>query len=627
MRKSNPRFAIRKVYIGLGFTLVILFFIYRLFYLQLLSDEYKIKADGNAFYEKIIHPSRGMIYDAKGKLVVYNKSSSNIMVVTKEVTPFDTLELARILNVEPEYIAQRFVEIRDKKKNRGYTPFLPQLLISQISDQEVALLQEKLYRFPGFSIESRTVRDYNHPVAALILGSIGEVQPEDIERDPYYIPGDYSGRTGLEASYEKILRGVKGVEVLLRDSKGRIQGKYKNGELDKEVVSGHDLHLGLDIELQAYGEKLMWGKRGAIVMIEPETGLVRCMVSAPSFNPGMLVGKERGKNHNLLAKDTHKPLFNRAIMGTYPPGSTFKLAQGAVFLAENVITPNTVYSCHGGYPLLGGRPKCHPHGSPLSIVPAIATSCNAFFCWGLRAMLENKSKYGSIQNSFDIWKDHMVAMGFGYPLKVDLPGEKRGYIPNSQVYDNIFKKQWNSSSIISISIGQGEILTTPLQIANLATIIANKGHFYTPHLVERIDGLPADTLHIERRSTKMPAGIFQYLDQGMAAAVTGGTCRKAAIPGIEVCGKTGTAENAHGEDHSIFMGYAPRNAPKIAICVYVENAGFGASFAVPIARLMMEKYLKPDEELSPDGKAYEQKMLSTQLIPIHPEYGGQNKSL
>ncbi|MDO4790835.1 MAG: penicillin-binding transpeptidase domain-containing protein, partial [Porphyromonas sp.] len=434
-------------------------------------------------------------------------------------------------------------------------------------------------------------RDYNYHSAALVLGTTGEVNQKDLDNDSYYVPGDYSGRTGIEKEYETLLRGEKGVAVLLRDAHGRIQGSYENGKYDKEVVSGHDLKLAIDIDLQSYGEKLMSGKRGAIVMIEPSTGEIRCLVSAPSFDPSLLVGRERGQNHKMLEQDPHKPLYNRAIMGTYPPGSTFKPAQGAIFLKEKVVTPQTLYSCHHGYPLLGNRPACHPHGSPINLVPALATSCNAYFCWGLRALLEDNKRFHTIQDAFENWKNNIVNLGFGYKLNVDLPGERRGYIPNSKVYDKVYAGRWNSSSIISIAIGQGEILATPLQIANLGAIIANRGYYYTPHIVKEISNYPQDSLKIKKMNTHIPKSVFDVIDEGMAMAVLGGTCRGAAIPGISVCGKTGTAENVHGKDHSAFMGYAPRENPQIAICVYVENAGFGASFGVPIAKLMMEYYL------------------------------------
>ncbi|MDO4771028.1 penicillin-binding protein 2 [Porphyromonas sp.] len=612
MQRKNSKYAIRKYFISSVFVLVVLIYVLRLFYLQVLNPDFKMQANSIAFLRKAIYPSRGMIYDNNDKLLVYNKSTANVMVITREIKDFDTLDLCSILKIDREYIIEKMKSIKDKRTNKGYSPYLPQLFMSQITSEEAGLLQEKLYKFPGFYIEHRTTRDYNYPSAALVLGTTGEVNQKDIEDDQYYTPGDYSGRTGIERSYEKILRGEKGVSVLLRDAHGRIQGSYEDGKYDKEVVSGHDLKLGLDIELQTYGEKLMQGKRGAIVMIEPQTGEIRCMVSAPSFSPTLLIGRERGANHKLLEQDPQKPLYNRAIMGTYPPGSTFKLAQGAIFLKEKVITPQTLYSCHHGYPLLGNRPACHPHGAPLSLVPAIATSCNAYFCWGLRALLEDNKRFHTIQDAFENWKNNMVNLGFGYKLNVDLPGERRGYIPNAKVYDKVHAGKWNSSSIISIAIGQGEILTTPLQIANLGAIIANKGYYYTPHMVKEITAYPKDSLKIKRMDTHIPPEVFEVIEDGMAAAVFGGTCRGAAIPNIAVCGKTGTIENAHGKDHSAFVGYAPRENPRIAICVYVENAGFGATFAVPIARLMMEYYLKGS--LSEGSLEVERRMINAQVL-------------
>lgn len=590
-QRKNSKYAIRKYFISSTFVLVVLIYVLRLFYLQVINSDYKLQANSIAFLRKAVYPSRGMIYDNNDKLLVYNKSTANVMVITRETKDFDTVDLCNTLSIDKEYFIEKMKYIKDKKLNKSYSPYLPQLFMSQITLEEVGLLQEKLHKFPGFYVEYRMARDYNYHSAALVLGTTGEVNQKDLDNDPYYVPGDYSGRIGIEKEYESILRGEKGVTVLLRDAHGRIQGSYENGKYDRDVISGHDLKLALDIDLQSYGEKLMAGKRGAIVMIEPSTGEIRCLVSAPSFDPSLLVGRERGNNHKLLEQDPQKPLYNRAIMGTYPPGSTFKPAQGAVFLKEKVITPHTLYSCHHGYPLLGNRPACHPHGSPINLVPALATSCNAYFCWGLRALLEDNKRFHNIQEAFENWKDNMVNMGFGYKLNIDLPGERRGYIPNANVYDKIHAGKWNSSSIISIAIGQGEILTTPLQIANLGAIIANRGYYYTPHVVKGISNYPKDSLKIKKMDTHIPKEVFDVIDEGMAAAVLGGTCRGAAISGISVCGKTGTAENVHGKDHSAFMGYAPRENPQIAICVYVENAGFGASFGVPIAKLMMEYYL------------------------------------
>ncbi|MGL5272516.1 MAG: peptidoglycan D,D-transpeptidase FtsI family protein, partial [Phocaeicola sp.] len=391
----------------------------------------------------------------------------------------------------------------------------------------------------------------------------------------------------------------KGVEILLRDARGRIQGRYMDGALDQKPVPGKNLKLSIDVELQMLGERLLEGKIGSIVAIEPETGEVLCMVSSPTFDPRQMVGRQRGANQLALSKDNWKPLLNRAIMGVYPPGSTFKLSQGLTFLQEGIITPQTNYSCHNAFIYGGLRVGCHPHGSPLPLVPAIATSCNAYFCWGLYHMIGARKKYGSVQNAMTTWRDYMVSMGFGYQLGIDLPGEKRGMIPNAQFYDRHYRGSWNGLTVISIAIGQGEVTLTPLQMANLGATIANRGYYVTPHVVKEVEDEPLDSIYTKRNYTMVDANHYEVAVEGMRAAVLGGTCRSAAIPDIEVCGKTGTAQN-RGKDHSAFMGFAPMNNPKIAIAVYVENGGFGAVYGVPIGSLIMEKYLKG--ELSPESE-------------------------
>lgn len=358
----------------------------------------------------------------------------------------------------------------------------------------------------------------------------------------------------------------------------------------------------------------MAGKRGAIVAIEPATGEVLAMVTSPAFDPSLLSGKDKGVQHKALEETAGKPLLNRAIMGNYPPGSTFKPAQAGIFLAEGVVTPQTPLSCYGGYPRLGGRPRCHPHAPSPALVYSLATSCNSYYCWGMHFLLDNRNLYPSVQEAFDAWKDRIVALGFGYPTGVDLTGEKRGFIPNSKVYDKIYKGRWNSSTIISVSIGQGEVLATPLQIANLSALIANRGVWYTPHVVRSIEGMPLDTLYTQPRQSGIKAEDWEHVVAGMAMAVTSGTCRAANFaPGeIEVCGKTGTAENPHGRDHSAFIGFAPRRNPKIAIAVYVENGGFGAHYGVPIGRVMMEYYLR-EGKMSPAGEAVANQMKTSRI--------------
>ena len=407
------------------------------------------------------------------------------------------------------------------------------------------------------------------------------------------------------------------MEILLRDAHGRIKGKYEEGKHDLPPISGKNLTLSIDMDLQAYGEKLMQNKLGGIVMIEPSTGEVLCMVSSPTFDPNLLVGRLRGKHHSELEKDPLKPLFNRPLMAQYPPGSTFKPTQGLIFLQEGVITPETRFTCAHGYTFRGGKPACHGHPSPINLTGAISTSCNSFFPWGLHYMLDDRKYYKSVQEAFDVWKDYMVSMGYGYKLGIDLPGEKRGYIPNSKVYDKIYRGRWNSSTIISIAIGQGEILATPLQICNLAATVANQGYFITPHVVKDIQGSSLDSIYTEKRYTGVDTKYYSYIAQGMRGAVAGSdygaTCRGANLPDIEVCGKTGTAENPHGKDHSIFMGYAPYKEPKVAIAVFVENAGFGATYAVPIGRLMIEKYLRGN--ILPESESIEEYIVNSVILP------------
>ena len=485
--------------------------------------------------------------------------------------------------------------------------------MSHLSAKDYGRLQEKLYRYPGFFIQKRILRQYNHIAGANILGNIREVNSRDIERDSYYRPGDYTGDLGIEKSYEQQLRGVKGVEILIRDAYGKIQGRYDDGKQDVKAISGKKLTLGIDIELQEYGEQLMKNKIGAIVAIEPSTGEILAMVSSPTYDPTTLIGRERGKNYRELVRNPYKPLYDRSIMAAYPPGSTFKPTQGLILEQEGIVDLSTAFPCHRGYINGGLRVGCHGHESPITLKPAIRTSCNAYFCWGLKSMIDRRSKYGTPVKAFEIWKNHMVSMGYGYKLGIDLPGESRGFIPNSEFYSKIYGDgRWSANTIISIAIGQGEILATPLQIANLCATIANRGFFITPHVVKEVEGDTISSLYKERRYPTIDRKYYDDIVDGMRMAVVGGTCRNAAFGDVEVCGKTGTAQNPHGRDHSAFMGFAPMNNPKIAICVYVENAGFGATYGVPIGGLMMEKYLTG--EISPERKYLEQRMLESNTI-------------
>lgn len=590
----------RRYVIGGVAVFIVVVYIVRLFTLQIMSDDYKKNADSNAFLKKVEYPARGVISDRNGRLLVYNQNAYDIMVVmNEEKGRLDTLDFCRSLGITKDYFVKRMAEIKDRSRNPGYSPFTQQTFMSQLSEKEFSIFQEKMYRYPGFYVQRRSVRQYTMPYAAHVLGDVAEVSPSDIENDSYYQPGDYIGKQGVEKYYEKQLRGEKGMQIMLRDAHGRTQGNYMNGKLDRSPVAGKDLTLGIDIKLQALGERLLEGKIGSIVAIEPSTGEVLCMVSSPTYDPGIMTGRKRSKAHLALARDPWKPLLNRAIMGMYPPGSTFKTTQGLTFLTEGIITPGTTFPCNHGFYCRGLHVGCHGHASPINLVPAIGTSCNGYFCWGLYYMLGNRKKYNTVQDAMNTWRDYMVSMGFGYKLGIDLSGEKRGLIPNAKYYDKAYRGSWNGLTVISIAIGQGEVLLTPLQIANLGATIANRGYYYTPHVVRKVQGEPLDTAYTNKHYTKASRQAYDYIVAGMRRAVMAGTCRAAESPYYEVCGKTGTAQN-HGHDHSIFMGFAPMNEPKIAIAVYVENGGFGAEYGVPIGALMIEQYLRG--KLSPESE-------------------------
>lgn len=590
--KGNYELDNRKFVIG-GVAIAIIFiYLARLLSLQVFSDDYKKNADSNAFLKKVEYPARGVINDRNGRLLVYNQHSYDIMVVMNEERDrLDTMEFCKALGITKEFFIKRMEEIKDRSKNPGYSRFTQQLFMSQLNEKEFSIFQERMYRFPGFYVQRRSVRQYLTAHAAHILGDVAEVSPSDLENDNYYQAGDYIGKLGVERSYEQQLRGEKGIQILLRDARGRIQGSYMNGQMDRKPVPGKDITLSIDINLQALGERLLEGKIGSIVAIEPSTGEVLCMVSSPTYDPRIMVGRQRGKMHTALQRDTWKPLLNRSIMGQYPPGSTFKTTQGLTFLTEGIITPQTQYACHRGFYHRGLHVGCHGHASPISLVPAISTSCNGYFCWGLYYMMSNRKKYKDVQEAMNKWRDYMVSMGFGYKLGIDLPGEKRGLIPNAEYYDRHYNSSWNGLTVISISIGQGEVNATPLQIANLGATIANRGYFYTPHVVRKVQGEPLDTVYTNRRQTMANRKAYDYIVQGMRSSVLGGTCRALSKYDFAVCGKTGTAQN-RGHDHSVFMGFAPMDNPKIAIAVYVENGGWGADYGVPIGGLMIEQYLK-----------------------------------
>ena len=579
----------RSYFIGGFAVLVVLVFLIRLFVLQIIDQSTRQKADSNALVRQTVYPSRGLMYDRNGQLLVFNQPVYDVLFVLNEMPKdLDTLDLCRVLQITPEEFTERMEDMCDKKRNRGFSKYTPQVFMSQLSKEDISLLGENLYRYSGVSIRNRTLRDYAFCSAAHIVGNVGEVNQRDLDRDPYYQRGDYSGRDGIERQYESVLRGEKGVKVLMRDSRGRMQGSYHNGELDCPATSGQDLTLTIDIHLQMLAEQLLQGKVGSAVAIEPSTGEVLALVSAPAWDPKILVGRKRGTNYKMLLDDSHKPLMNRAVQAQYSPGSTFKLLQALIALKEGIITMHTKYPCNGP---MSTPIKCtHHHGSPVDLEQAIEQSCNPYF-WCVYRDLLQKNDYGRKNENFkymyDIWRKDIMAFGLGAEFTdSDIPNQVSGSVPSRALYDKIYGKTgWKAITIRSLSIGQGEILVTPLQLANEAAAIANNGRYISPHLVRDT----AKTLAVHQ--TGIDTAYFNIVKNGMARVMTNGTGRWYAVPGLDMCGKTGTVQNVHGDDHAIFIGFAPKDDPKIAVAVVVENAGFGATWACPIATLMMEQYL------------------------------------
>ena len=587
----------RKTVISAIIICVCCIYIIRLFYMQVIDDSFQIKAMMNSQRIATQYPARGLIFDRNGKLLVENQPAYDLMVIPRQVKDFDTTELITILGIDKDMLIKNMV------KCRKYSPFKASVLISQITANKYAVLQEKLHKYPGFFMQTRTLRKYNVSHSADVFGYIGEVSQTLVEQDSTYAPGDYIGVNGLEKSYENLLRGTKGEQILLVDNYNRVKGSYQNGLYDKPAIVGQNLTTTLDIDLQEYAYQLMRNKRGGIIAMEPSTGEILLKVSSPGYDPQLMIGLERGKNYKKLNQDPNKPLFDRTVSGAYPPGSTFKTLQALYGLKEEVITPETCFECYGkAKTAIGGiRMGCHNHNSPLNLYQAIQQSCNPYFVNVWRRILENR-KYDSVRDAYIEWRDFICSFGLGAKICPDFSNEISGSIPTPPLFDRKFRTQdWRWSYIMSLSIGQGELELTPLQIANLGATIANRGHFITPHIVKEIQDEQLDSLYRVPRKTSIDRKHYEDVVTGMRAAVTGGTCRVAGaiLPDVEVCGKTGTAQN-RGHDHSVFMGFAPMNDPKIAIAVYVENGGFGAVYGVPIGALMMEQYLKG--KLSPENE-------------------------
>lgn len=584
MIKNKINYSHRKYVIGSIFILVAVILLIKLFMIQIVDDSYKQSSDNNTLRYITQYPSRGKIYDRNGKLLVYNEAVYDLMIIPSQARNIDTAAFCKLLNISNETYNNNL------KKAKRYSSITPSIFISQITKEEYGHIAEVLYHYPGFYFQTRAIRQYPKPIAAHTLGSIGEVTKPEMERDSYYNLGDYIGKSGIEKYYEKDLRGKKGIKITVVDVHNREKERFMNGEYDTLPVPGKDIILGLDADLQAYGEYLMAGKTGSIVAIEPTTGQILAMVSSPTYDPNELVGRTRGLRYSELLNDPDKPLINRAISGTYPPGSTFKMINGLISLQSGVITASTAYPCNGpnSVPI-----KCtHYHNSPVRLYDAIENSCNPYFWQAFQDML-NSRRFGSPREGFKFWYDNVTSFGLGRAFNSDIPFTVSGNIPKMEYYDKVYRGVWNAMTVRSLSIGQGEILVTPLQLANVAAAIGNEGYFYEPHYIKSF-GDPNDSVSFEKHVIDIKKKHFQDVKKGMQSVFEGehGTARMSKISDITVGGKTGTAENPHGPDHSIFMGFAPVDNPQIAIAVVVENAGFGSTWAAPIASLMIEKYIK-----------------------------------
>lgn len=588
------------------FIIVGVVYLIRLFYLQVVDDTYKQYATNNVLRKVVQYPARGLIYDRNGELLVYNKAAYDLLVTPREVKAFDTLKFCNLLDITIEDFRQRLKEARD------YSPFKPSVIVKQISPEKYAVLQEQLYKVRGFYVQSRTLREYPRPMAAHLLGYVGEVTRDMIEANPYYQSGDYIGISGIERSYENELRGKKGVKYYMVDVHNRIQGSYLQGEADTMAQIGKNLITTLDADLQQYAESLLVNKRGSVVAIEPATGEILVFANSPDYDPNLLVGRERGTNYMKLVSDPLKPLFNRALMAQYPPGSTFKMANALVALQEGVITPKTQFYCAHGYYSGNFRVGCH-HDQSFDLVPSISRSCNTYYVYVFRAILENR-KYRDVREAYNAWREYMLKFGFGRTLETDFVHELKGLVPTSDYYERfVFRgSRWRALPIVSLSIGQGEIGITPLQLANYAAILANRGYYYIPHMVKAIEGQEIDPRFRQPVNAGIDREHYDLVIEGMYQVMESGTGAMSRIPGIAVCGKTGTAQNPHGADHSVFMAFAPKDDPKIAVSVYIENGIWGSTYAAPIASLIIEKYL--NDSISPNRAWLESNMLKANLM-------------
>jgi penicillin-binding protein 2 len=563
----------------------------RIFYLQIIDDSFKLKSDNNAIKIKYDYPERGYIYDRNGKLLVANQASYDIMVIPREVKNTDTLEFCTLLNITKEDF------IKKMEKAKIYSPRLPSVFLPQLNK---SAFQEKIRKFEGFYFQKRSLRDYEVDFGANVFGFITQVNEKIVAKNPYYNSGDLIGKQGVEQSYEEILRGIKGVKYLQKDKYNREIGSFKEGKYDTIAVQGEDINLTIDAELQKYGEELMINKRGGIVAIEPKTGEILSLVTAPSYDPSILVGRKRSKNYTQLYHDSiAKPLYDRGLLAEYAPGSPFKILTGLVALQEGVVDEQTTVFCHHGFSYARGRfMRCHCHGGALQLHRGIYESCNAYFG---TAYMRTINKYIKPSYAVDVWSNHVKSFGLGQFMGYDLPTGRKGHIPDSKTYKKMYPNGgWRSTAIVSNAIGQGEVSMTPIQLANMMATVANEGYYYTPHIIKKIEGQKIDKKFTTKHVTTIDKKYFKPMISGLFDVYNLGTAYYLKVEGIDICGKTGTAENfakingvrTQLEDHSIFVAFAPKDNPKIAIAVMVENGGFGATIAGPIASLMIEKYLR-----------------------------------
>lgn len=602
---TNRKFIIGAIFISIG-----LIFLIRLINIQLINNKYKLDSDSNVLRVITQYPARGLVYDRKGNLLVYNEAAYDLMLIPRQLKEIDTNDFCQLFEITQEEFIEKLTKIKK------YSTYKPSVFEKELSTEIYANIQDQLYKFPGFYVETRTLRSYPNKNAAHLLGYISEVSPTTIEKDSYYKSGDYIGKSGIELAYEELLRGKRGVKKVMVDVHNREKGKYLDGTEDTLSVSGKTLQTGIDIELQTYGELLMQNKIGSIVAIEPSSGEILCLVSSPTYNPNMLVGREVRKNYPILSRDSLNPLFNRATMAQYPPGSIFKTIQALIGMQEGVITEKSGFSC------LKNLVGCHNHPTATNVTASIKMSCNPYYFQVFRKIIQQnkvKSIYKDSEIGLAEWNKRVKKFGFGGTLQTDIPGVKNGLVPGVDFYNRWYGEgRWAFSTIFSLSIGQGELGVIPIQMANLAAIIANKGYYYSPHIIKRVnEKATIPDMFKQKNYVGVDAKYFEPIIDGMHRVTyeAGGTARRAKIEGIEVCGKTGTAQNPHGEDHSVFIAFAPKDNPKIAIAVYVENAGFGGTWAAPIASLMMEKYLTD----SISDKIKEQRILEANLLNVIPK--------